>query len=176
MGQTSLLDRSGIIQKVYFRREIIVLSACLTAFIMMAFEFGAFAIFVVAFRFIPPVTILLLPVLLLDLFILSVGISLFLSVMTVYFRDLKFIWQILLQAVFFICPIIYQLNLFPEKIRNILQLNPLVTILDTAHNLALSGILPTPKATFYMLGSTAIIFIIGYIVFRVKSKRLIEEL
>src|SRR6185437_12323080 len=101
MGQTSLLDRSGIIQKIYFRREIIVLSACLTAFIMMAFEFGAFAIFVVVFRFIPPVTILLLPVLLLDLFILSVGISLFLSVMTVYFRDLKFIWQILLQAVFF---------------------------------------------------------------------------
>lgn len=176
MGQTSLLDRSGLIQKVYFRREIIVLSACLTAFIMMTFEFGAFAVFVVAFRFVPPVTIALLPALLVVLFLLSVGISLFLSVMTVHFRDLKFIWQIILQALFFVCPIIYQLNLFPEHIKNILQLNPLVTILDTAHNLVLYGMLPTPKATFYMLGVTAIIFIVGYIVFRIKAKRLIEEL
>jgi len=176
MGQTSLLDRSGMIQKVYFRREIIVLSACLTAFIMMAFEFGAFAVFIVAFRFVPPITIVLLPALLAILFILSVGISLLLSVMTVYFRDLKFIWQIFLQAMFFVCPIIYQLNLFPDNIRNILQINPLVTILDTAHNLVLYGTLPTPKATIYMLGLTAIIFIVGYVVFKVKSKRLIEEL
>jgi len=96
--------------------------------------------------------------------------------MTVYFRDLKFIWQIFLQAMFFVCPIIYQLNLFPDNIRNILQINPLVTILDTAHNLVLYGTLPTPKATVYMLGLTAIIFIVGYVVFKVKSKRLIEEL
>jgi ABC-type polysaccharide/polyol phosphate export permease len=142
----------------------------------MTFEFGAFAIFVVAFRFVPPLTIVILPTLLVVLFILSVGISLLLSVMTVYFRDIKFIWQIFLQALFFVSPIIYQLNLFPENIKNILQMNPLVTILDTAHDLVLYGTLPTPKAIFYMLGTTAIIFIIGYVVFQIKSKRLIEEL
>jgi len=176
MGQSSLLERAGIIQKVYFRREIIVISSCLTALIMMGFEFLAFSFFIVVFHFVPPVTIVLLPLLLIDLFIFTLGISLFLSVLTVYFRDLKFIWQILLQMGFFVTPIIYKLDMFPEYIRNILQLNPIVPILDTAHGLVLYGSLPTLKETLYIIASTAIIFIIGYLVFRIKSKRIIEEL
>ena len=47
MGLSSLLDRSSIIQKVYFRREIVVVSSCLTALIMMTFEFAAFMVFAV---------------------------------------------------------------------------------------------------------------------------------
>lgn len=176
MGQQSLLDRAGIIQKVYFRREIIVISSCLTAFIMMVFEFAALSVFMAVFHFIPATTIILLPLLLIDLFILCLGISLFLSVLTVRFRDIRFIWQILLQAGFFVTPIIYNLNMFPDTIRNALQLNPLVPILDTAHNLVLHNTLPTFKETSYILISTTIIFLIGYLVFKVKTKRLVEEL
>ncbi|MDE1828871.1 MAG: ABC transporter permease [Thaumarchaeota archaeon] len=176
MGQTSLLDRAGIIQKIYFRREVVVVSSCLTAFIMMGFEFGAFAIFVVAFKFVPPLTILLLPLLLIDLFIMSLGVSLFLSAMTVYFRDLKFIWQIILQALFFVSPIIYQLNMFPDKIRTLLQLNPLVSLLDITHGMALYNTLPTLKESMYLGISTCIVFIFGYVIFKLKSKNLIEEL
>ena len=176
MGQSSLLERAGIIQKVYFRREIIVISSCLTAFIMMGLEFLAFSFFIIVFHFVPTATIILLPLLLIDLFILTIGISLFLSSLTVYFRDLKFIWQILLQMGFFVTPIIYKLDMFPEYVRNILQLNPLVPILDTAHGLVLYNTLPTPKETLYIIISTAIIFIIGYTVFKIKSKRIVEEL
>ena len=176
MGQMSLVDRAGILQKVYFRREIVVISSCLTAFIMMTFEFAALSVFMAVFHFIPTTTIALLPLLLIDLFILSLGISLFLSVLTVHFRDVKFIWQILLQAGFFVTPIIYKLDMFPENIKNILQLNPLVPILDTAHGLLLNNALPTFKETSYILASTGIIFIIGYLVFKAKSKRVVEEL
>ncbi|MHB8603121.1 MAG: ABC transporter permease [Nitrosotalea sp.] len=176
MGQLSLLDKAGILQKIYFRREIVVISSCLTAFIMMTFEFAALSVFMVVFHFIPTITIALLPFLLIDLFVLCLGISFFLSVLTVYFRDIKFIWQILLQAGFFITPIIYRLDMFPDYVRHILQLNPLVPILDTAHSLMLNNTLPTFAETLYILVSTAIIFMIGYIVFRVKNKRLVEEL
>lgn len=176
MGQTSLLDKSGIIKKVYFRREIIVLSSCLTAFIMMCFEFAAFAFFVIIFHFVPPVTITLLPLLLVDLFVLSFGVSLILSPLTVYFRDIKFIWQIALQAGFFLSPIFYKLDIYPENIRKILEINPLVSILDTSRSLVLYGTLPTALETFYMVISTTVIFIVGYLVFRFKDKRLVEEI
>lgn len=176
MGQTSLLDKSGIIQKVYFRREIIVLSSCLTAFIMMCFEFVAFAFFAVIFHFIPPVTIALLPLLLVDLFVLSFGISLILSPLTVYFRDIKFIWQVVLQAGFFVSPIFYNLTIYSENTRKILEANPIVSILDTARGVALYGILPTALETLYILISTAVIFTAGYLVFRLKDKRLVEEI
>ncbi|MDE1817912.1 MAG: ABC transporter permease [Thaumarchaeota archaeon] len=176
LGLSSLLDRAGIIQKIYFRRELVVISSCLTAFIMMSLEFTAFGIFLIAFHFIPPVTVVLLPFLLIDLFFLSLGISLFLSVLTVYFRDVKFIWQILLQAGFFLTPIIYKLDMFPQNVQKILELNPLVPILDAGHRIVLYGTLPTLSSTLYMIGSTAVIFLVGYVVFRIKDKRLVEEL
>lgn len=176
MGQTSLLDKSGIIQKIYFRREIVVISSCLTAFIMMCFEFVAFVFFIIIFHFVPPVTITLLPLLLANLFVLSFGVSLILSPLTVYFRDIKFIWQIALQAGFFLTPIFYKLDIYPENVRTILEINPLVPILDTARGLVLYGTLPTTLETSYMIISTAVIFTIGYLIFRLKDKRLIEEI
>jgi len=176
LGLSSLLDKAGIIQKIYFRRELIVISSCLTAFIMMGFEFAAFVVFVFAFQFIPPITILLLPLLLIDLFILSLGVALLLAVLTVYFRDIKFIWQVLLQAGFFLTPIFYRLDMFPEDIAKILQINPIVPILDTAHDLVLYNSLPSINTTLYIIISTCVIFAIGYIVFRIKDKKIIEEL
>lgn len=176
MGLSSLVDKSGIIQKVYFRREIVVISSCLTAGIMMIFEFAAFGVFLVAFKFIPPSTAALLPLLLIDLFFLSLGVSLILSILNVYLRDIKFIWQISLQAGFFLSPIIYDLKMFPDNIRQILEINPMVPILDVVHGLILNGSLPTTNSILYIIGSTAVLMIIGLLVFNSKNKFIVEEL
>jgi len=176
MGLSSLTDRAGIIQKIYLRREIIVISACLTAFIMMGFEFAAFVVFVIVFQFIPPTTIVLLPLILLDLFILSVGISLVLSVLNVYFRDIRFIWQVVIQAGFFLSPIFYKLDIFPENISAILSLSPMAHVLDIAHELVLYGNLPPLESVAYVISFTIAIFIVGYAVFRFKDRKLVEEL
>jgi lipopolysaccharide transport system permease protein len=173
-GLTSLLDKSAIIQKIYFRREIVVISSCISSFIMMSFEFGAFTIFAVALQFVPPITIALLPLILIDLFILTLGVSLLLSVLNVYFRDIKFIWQVLLQAGFFLSPIIYTLEMFPENIRNILNLNPLVHIFNAVHDLVLYDSLPNINSVMYIIITTGIIFVVGYIVFRKKEKSIVE--
>jgi len=176
MGLSSLTDRAGLIQKIHLRKEIITISSCLTAFIMMGFEFGAFAVFVIVFQFIPPITIILLPLILLDLFILTVGISLVLSVLNVYFRDIRFIWQVIIQAGFFLSPIFYKLDIFPENIRAILSLSPLVHVLDISHELVLYGNLPPLDSVAYVISFTIAIFIVGYAVFRFKDKKLVEEL
>ena len=176
LGQSSLLEKAGILQKVYFRRELVVISSCLTAFIMMGFELIALGVFMAAFHFVPPVTVIFLPLLLIDLFMLTMGISLFLSVLTVYFRDVRFIWQVLMQIGIFVNPIIYSLNMFPDNIRTILELNPLVSILNTAHDIVLYGKLPTLQSSLYIVLTTAVIFIIGYIVFKSKAKVIVEKL
>jgi len=160
MGLTSLVNKSGIIKQVYIRREIFVVSSTLTSFIMMFFEFAAFAVFLVVFQFVPPATALILPLLLIDLFFLSLGISFFLSVLYVKFRDIGFIWQVVLQAGFFLSPIFYRMDMLPDNIREILQINPLVPILNMARNVVLYDILPTEKASIYIVSITAVIFVI----------------
>jgi len=143
---------------------------------MMAFEFAAFAVFVIALQFVPPTTILFLPLLLIDLFIVSLGFSLILSVLNVYFKDIRFIWQVIIQAGFFLSPIIYQLDMFPENIRTILEINPLVPILDTAHDVVLYNVAPTIETSLYLLGSALTILLIGYGVFRLKDKTIVDNL
>lgn len=174
MGQTSLLDKAGIVSKIYFRREIIVISSVLTSFIMMCFEFVAFSFFLVVLQFIPPSTILLLPLVLIILFVLTLGISFLLSVFTVQFRDLKFVWQIALQVGFFSVPIFYQFSLLPEHIRKILELNPLASIIDTSHRLVIYGTLPTLNETLHIILFTLTIFILGLLVFKIKNKTIVE--
>ena len=176
MGLSSLLGNSGIIQKTYFRRELLVISSSLTAFIMMSFEFVVLIVFFIVLKFVPPTTIVLLPLLLIDLFILSLGVSLILSVLYVYFRDIKFIWEVVLRAGFFLTPIVYSLEMFPENIRSILNLNPLVPIFDTARGLILYNSLPSIESTLYMTLSSLAVIVIGLIVFRIKNKNLVEAL
>lgn len=176
MGLASLTDKSSIIQKIYFRREIVVLSASLTSSIMMGFEFGAFVFYLVILQFVPPLTALLLPLVLLDLIVLCIGISLILSVLNVYFKDIKFIWQIILQAGFFLSPIIYTMDMFPESVNKILRLNPLVPILDFAHTIILNNQLPSFNTVSYMIASTLFFLIVGYVIFRLKDKRIVEAL
>lgn len=176
MGLASLSDKSGIIQNVYFRREIVVVSSSLTSFIMMVFEFAAFGAFVVILQFIPPITIIFLPLILLDLLVLCIGISFILSILNVYFKDIKFIWQVLLQAGFFLSPILYTLDMFPEYIKNILEISPLVPILDSAHSVVMYNELPPIETTLYMIGSTLFFLVLGYIIFRIKEKHIAEVL
>ena len=151
MGLSSLILRSDIISYIYFRREIVVVSSCLAAFIIMSFEFIVFFIFAVIFQLVPTATILILPLLVLDLLLLSIGFSLILSILNVYFRDIQFIWLVLLQAGFFLSPILYELDMIPEQVRWVLVFNPLVSLIDTAHEIVLYDSLPSTNTLIYLL-------------------------
>ncbi len=176
MGMTSLTDKSNIIQQTIIRKEIIVFSSCMTSFIMMALEFAAFSVFIVALQFVPPATALILPLLLIDLFVISLGFSLFLAILNVYFKDIRFIWAIILQAGFFLSPIIYKLDMFPENIQRVLEINPLVPILETSHDAVLYGILPSLETSLYLGISSIAILFFGYVIFRYKYNTIIENL
>lgn len=175
-GLSSLVDRTSILQKIYFRREVVVVSSCLTAFIMMAFEFTVFGVFVAIFQFSLPFTAILLPLLLADVFILSLGISFILAPLNVYFRDIRFIWQVLLQAGFFLSPIIYELNMFSEDVQSILKINPMVSVLEIAHDLVLFDRFPSAESVIHVVVTTIILLCVGLFIFKIKEKRMIEEL
>lgn len=176
MGLVSLSDRAHIIQKLYIKKEALVISSCITAFIMMVFEFAVFAVFLGVFQFVPPATIALLPVILAEIFVLSLGVSFLLSVLNVYFRDIRFIWQVVMQAGFFITPIIYTLDMFPENIRAVLELNPMAHVITISHDLILYGAQPSVDSIMYLAATTVAIFAIGYAVFRRKEAKIVEDL
>lgn len=172
----SIVGRSHILTQIYFPREIMAISPVITTAMMLCFELIAFGAFIVVFQFIPPVTILLLIPILGMLFFLVLGLALPLSVLNAYYRDVQFIWAVVLQAGFFIVPIFYTLDLFPETIRTIIMLNPMAQIVNMSHNVVLFGRIPSLQDTAYTLGIISLIFVVGYLIFRKLETRIVEEL
>lgn len=172
----SLTNRAAFITQIYFPRSIPGLSAGVTASIMLLTELVTLAVFMVVLNFSPSLTILyLIPIFLLE-FLLILGVSLPLSVLNAKYRDVEFIWGVVLQAGFFLTPIFYQFDMLPEAVSNVLQFNPMVQIVTMAHHVTLYGELPSVNSMLYAVFSVLIIVGIGYLIFRKLQARIVEEM
>ena len=140
---SSLSNRSSLITQIYFPRSIPAISSCFTAGIMLIVELAVLGCFMAYFQFTPSLTILyLIPIYVLA-FVLVLGVSLGLSVLNVKFRDIEFIWGIILHAGFFLTPIFYRFDFLPQYVRDILMLSPVVQLVTMTHHVAIYGTLPS---------------------------------
>ena len=171
----SLSNRSTLMTQIYFPRSIPAISSGITAAIMLILELVVLGIFIVVFQFVPPITILFLPLVLALLFLLVLGIALPLSVLNVKYKDTEFIWMVIVHAGFFLTPIFYQFDMMPEQVQNILQFSPMVQIVTMAHHVVLYGILPSVNTILYAVGSISVITAVGYLIFRKYQAKIVEE-
>ena len=185
-GIQSLIIRSDLMRKIAFPKWIIVLSATTTALINLAINL----VVVIVFSLLSGVelswTWLIVPFLILELYLLSFGIALFLGSLNVKFRDVQSIWEVLIQALFYAIPIIYPLSMvvnYSEVAANVLMLNPIAQVIQDVRfclitNETVTGwaILPNVFLKFAPLLLVAIMFTIGVLVFKKKSKYFAEEI
>ena len=176
MATNSILARSGIILSVPLPKIIFPLSSVVTSFLMMLFELIVFVGFIVVFQFQPPITALILPLSFIPLFIITVGISLGLSSLNVLYRDIGYIWTVIVQAGFFLTPIIYQIDIFPETMQKILMLNPMAHIVTWNQDLTLYGNLPTLESLGYVIATSLVILIIGFLIFKRYENSMVDKL
>ena len=171
----SLTNRSALMSQIYFPRAIPAISSGVTGAIMLIFELIVLGIFMVVLQFTPPITILLLPLILALEFLLVLGIALPLSVLNVKFKDTEFIWMVVVHAGFFLTPIFYQFNMLPDYVQSILQFSPVVQIVTMSHHVVLYGILPPINSILYAVFSISVITAIGYLIFRKYQAKIVEE-
>lgn len=176
IGLNSILGRSSLVNQIYFPREIPAISASITSFLMLVFEFIVFAIFTVVFRFVPPSTIIYLPLVIVLEFILITSLCLPLSVLNVRFRDTQFIWRLVLQVGFFLTPIFYKLDRLPENIQMILKYSPMTQIVSMAHDVTIYGKMPSVESVQITVTMVSATTLICYMIFKIAKNRVIEEL
>ncbi len=126
----SLVANANLISKVYFPRLIIPASSMIVSLV----DFLISVVFLVGlmlwYRFVPPVNILLLPVFVMMVFVVSFGVGLCVSALTVQYRDMRFIVQFVVQFGLYISPVGFLSAAVPEQYRFIYSLNPLVGVID----------------------------------------------
>jgi len=175
-GTGSLLARGDILSKMVLPREVVVYSALLSA--ALTFVINLLVLVVVLWVMGSPLRppAVCFPLLLLDLVALTLGVSLLLSPIYVRFRDIGYLWGIVLQAGFWVTPILYSELMVPEKWRWLVWCNPIGRIITDSRRAVVYGLWPGGRGllitTVYSLG----ICILGALVFRRLQGRVVEYL
>lgn len=174
-AMSSIVGKPGLVTKIYIPRQILVLSSVLSSFISSILEFLVLFCLLLAFGVSLSFTILLFPLVHIVFLVLLFGLSLGLASLYVYYRDLNQIWEVILQAGFFLCPIVYPLSSIPEKYLPYYMLNPITDFIEIYRDILLYGQLPSPKMIAIVVVFGLILFIIGRLLFGKLERRFAEE-
>ncbi len=104
------------------------------------------------------------------------GFSFAASVLFLRYRDLNQLWDLALQAGFFAAPVIYSLDILPERIHVFLYAWLPTPVIQFTRDVLVRGTPPTPAAHLLLAASAALALATGYLIFRTLSPRIVEEL
>lgn len=175
-GMTSILNKASLINKAYFKKEILVIASCFTSFYSFLLNLIIFVIIMLISGVNFHLTNLYFIIPLFLIFCLSLGISFGLSAFYIKFRDLNEIWTVLLQAGFFLAPVIYPISLIPEKYLKFYMLNPLSRIITESRDSLISHSFPTIPSFLTTIIICLSVLLIGYILFKIREPYMAEEL
>jgi len=126
----AIVGKGDLMRKINFPKYVIILAGSFSALINLFLNSIVISIFMVINKV--PVTaeaFLVIP-LILELFIASIGIAFLLSALFVRFRDVTYIWEVIVQAAFYATPILYPLSLVSHSVAKLMLLNPLAQIIQ----------------------------------------------
>jgi len=166
-SSNTLIAGGNLIKKVLFPAEVLPIVTVLANMVHFCLGLTILAAaFVIYQRPIDPLELLWFPLIVLVQLILTIGLALFLSAMTVHFRDLKDILGNLMTLWFFATPIIYPLQEAPENLRWWLNLNPMTHLMVSYQEVLFFRGPFTKWEGLAALGTgSLLVFIVGYFVF-----------
>lgn len=172
----TMIENGNILKKVYFPREILPISVVTSEAVNFVISTIIILAFVLGTGMGLTWYVIFYPVILLIQYILLIGISLFVSSITVYFRDLQHFIGIALQLLFYATPIVYTTNIIPESYQWILRLNPMTFIIDGYRSIFYYQQQPDFISLGITLLVSLILCVVGYLLFSKLQKRFAEEL
>lgn len=176
-GSACIMTHKDMVKKIYFPREVMPISYVTSGFVNMLFSFIVIiAVILVSGIGFNPVAWLYLPVIMIVEYIMALGGAMVTSALTVYFRDLEYILGILTMAWMYMTPIIYSIEMVPEKLRPLLNLNPMTPVIVAYRNILYYKQIPELGTLLSAFVLGLIVLFIGIIVFNKLQRGFAEEL
>lgn len=175
-AMSAIVGNAALIKKVYVPKYMFVLSRVFSSFINLLASCTALFLVMIATRAELHWTLLLAVVPITLLVLLSLGIGLFLSAITVKFRDVMHLYSVLMTVLMYLSPVIYPMSILPEWLHGLVMLNPLTNIIIMFREVVLYNTVFSAESLILTIVETIIFMVIGIYVFRKKQDEFILNL
>ena len=154
-----ILSNANYVKKVVFPLEILSVVSLGGALFHALISLCVWLIFYLMFFGWPPITALLLPVIILPLVLFTLGLSWLFASLGVYLRDVSQVIGIIITAMMFLSPIFYPASALPQEYQFLLLLNPLTLVIEQVRGVLIWGKVPDWP---FFAGYTAISALIAW--------------
>ena len=183
-GVSSIVGKGDLLRKINFPKYVIVLAGSFSALINLAINMIVLFFFMLFLGADPQISALwTVPLLIVELFVLALGMAFWLSALFVKFRDINYIWEVFMQGAFYATPILYALSIMSPKVRSILILNPMAQIIQdmrsqlvTTQTLTISDVYHSGWMRLLIILVVALIAGSAAYYFRKRSRYFAEEI
>jgi len=177
-AMTSVVTNFNLMNKVYIPKYIFPLSKCI--FAMLNFSLTLIPLFLIILftgdsntRCIINIYYLFLPFAYICVFLFTVGLGFILSTISVFLRDIFYIFGIILTMWQYFTPIFYDISIIAPNLQKLFYLNPLYHYITFTRTIILYNKMPTLSSWVWCGGSALLVFMIGCIVFKSKQDKFI---
>ncbi|MEM9932243.1 MAG: ABC transporter permease, partial [Bacteroidota bacterium] len=171
---TSIIGAQGMVKKIYFPRLIIPLSKAITALIDLGIVFIIMAVLMVYYQFTPPTSLVYLPFFILMALVSGLAGGIWISALTIRYRDFQHIVPLLLRVGMYATPIAFPASLVPEKYLFLYYMNPVAGVVEGVRWCIVGGTSPHPYA-YISFVVVAVMFVLGLFYFK-KIERVMADI
>lgn len=130
-GVSSIVGRGDVLRKINFPKYVVVLSGSLSALINLGINLFVVGVFMIFTGVDPqPQLFIFVPLLIVELFIFALSMAFLLSSLFVRFRDVNYIWEVIMQGAFYATPILYPMSYVPAFLAPYIIANPVAQIIQ----------------------------------------------
>lgn len=173
---TVFIEKASLIKKVNFPRIILPVVLFLSCAVNFIIIFGIFVLFLLVTNRFPGSAIIAFIPLLLFQQMFALGLGIILGTFNVFFRDVGQFINVVLQFWFWFTPIIYPISILPERIKNLVLLNPMTQFVVAYQEIILYGKWPSwDKFIIHIIVSLLIVFL-GFMTFKNLAAEILDEI
>lgn len=145
MAIASITGNASLLKKTYVPKYVFTLARVTSSLVNMVFSMAAILIVILITGVHITPSVLLTPFIILEVYIFSLGLGLFLAAASVFFRDLQYLWGIFITMWMYLTPIFYPVSIIPQKYQGMfLSLNPMTGYILQFRDAILYGTMPDP--------------------------------
>lgn len=176
-GAGCIRAQGGMITKIYFPREVIPISYVTSQFVNMLLSLiVVFAVLLFAGKPMNIEALLFMPLIMIIEYLIALGMTMLISAITVYWRDVEYFVGIVMMAWQFATPVMYGLDQIPQALVPYFNINPMTHVIVAYRDILYYGRIPEIATLTSAVIFGIVVFILGWIVFSRLKKHFAEEL